>query len=455
VTALCFGPVFARAEVVPLSYPDFTDTTIANGLRILVAEHHEQPAIFYRLLVKAGGRDEPAGKEGLAELTASLLDQGTASHTAEEIAEIIDGIGGKLWVSAGEENTTIGCDVLAPDSTTGLDLFSNIVLEPVFPKKELVRAEQRMIQDIKQSFDSPAALAHRHVRNLLFGAGSRLGRDKTEKSVTGITTDDLRGFYRSWFLPNNAILLVVGNFSKAAMLRQLIQRFGSWPVGKLANREAASPAGLAEKKIRLVNKPDLTQGSIVIAGWGIDSRNPDRPAFQIMDRILVGGSFSSRLFAVIRVKEGKTYDISSQRELHPDFGLWGIWTFTRSDEVVKTYTSIVTELKKFIDQGVTEEELQKAKSSLLGSIPLRLESPRAIADRVLDGVYNGFTIDDLRHETIDLDKVTREDVNRVAKRYLSSDAFVLVIVGNGNKIRKSLGGIGKFEEVNYRAPLGK
>jgi len=212
--------------------------------------------------------------------------------------------------------------------------------------------------------------------------------------------------------------------------------------------------GLLDRfNFRFVNKPDLTQGTIVIAQWGIESSNPDNPAYKIMNYILGGGSFSSRLMTVIRAEQGKTYGIRSRLEHHPDFGTFWIKTYTRNEEVVRTYKSILKEFKKFIDNGISEEELQKAKSFYLGAIPLQLETPQLIAQQVLDGFYNGFAIDEMRRAAIEINNVTLADVNRVAKKYLNSEAFILIIVGDGDKIRQYLGEIGEFKEVNYEAPI--
>lgn len=454
VILLC-RPGFSRGEAALLKYPEFIDTALGNGLRVLIAEHHEQPAVFYRMLVKIGVRDEPTGKEGLAVLTASLLNQGTASRTAEEIAETIDGIGGRIWASSGGEYTTIGCDVLSEDLATGLDLFSSIILEPTFDRKDLQRVRKQLITEIKQNRVQPFTIASNHARYLLIGSGHRLGRVKTETSVKRIKAKDVKTFYQEHFLPNNSILLVIGDFSREEMLKHLSERFGGWSSGELKIREVVSCRLLDGIDFRFVNKPDLTQGNIAIRQWGIPSDSPDEPAYRIMNYILGGGGFSSRLLAVVRAEEGKTYGISSFPEQHPDFGILGIQTFTRNEEVVRTYESILSELKKFIDDGITEEELQKAKSYYLGAIPLGLESPQSIAGRILDGLYNGFTVEEMRRETVKLSNVTQEDVDRVAKKYLSSEAFVLVIVGNGKEIRKQLREIGKFKEVNYRARIVK
>jgi len=190
---------FSQDSVELLKYPEFIDITLENGLWILVAEHHEQPAVFYIMSVKAGVRDEPAGKEGLAGITASLLNQGTISRTGEEIARTIDGIGGYLSASAEVEYTTIGCTVLAEDVDTGLDLFSSIILEPVFPKKDFKRHKKQIISEIKQSYTDPSFIARKHALHMLFGAKSRFGRERTERNIKKIKVEDVKIFIKIIF----------------------------------------------------------------------------------------------------------------------------------------------------------------------------------------------------------------------------------------------------------------
>jgi len=478
-----------------LRLPEFLDTTLGNGLRVLVAEDHQQPAAFFRLLVKVGERAEPEGREGLAELTAQLLDQGTATRSAEEIAEAIDSIGAKLEALASAEYTTMSCDLLSKDTALGLELLSEIVRSPIFPARDLGRLKRQLVAELKQLRSEPSTLARSHAFNLLFGSNDRLGREKTEQSIGRIQVKDVQAFYQRFFHPDDAILLAIGDFNRTEMLDQLKARFEDWPAkrdspetlttktpryqddSRCSEAQADAKSGTTAKigdspqagtvpifardspqfrtEFRFVNKPDLTQGTIVIAEKGIEERNPDRLAYQLMDYILVGGGFSSRLYSVIRAKEGKTYHVGSLRTHFADCGVWGLWTFTQNQEIADTYERLQAELRKFIEDGVTEEELKKAKSFYLGAIPLSLESPAAVAGRVLDDLYHGITIEEQRQELVRLNAVTREDVNRVARTHLSGDTFKLVIVGNQAKVKDELNRIGRYESRDWRAPIAR
>jgi zinc protease len=454
--AFAVNPGLGQDAAPILNYPEFLDTTLANGLRVLVAEHHEQPAVFVQMLVKSGIRDEPAGKEGLAELVAQMLNQGAAGKTAEQIAEAIDRTGGSLWTSDEDAYTLVGGDVLAKDTATGLGLFTDIIRSPDFPKKDLERVKRQMVADIKSSRADPTTLAMTHADYLLYGAGYRLGQEKTERSVRQINQDDLQAFHSHHFLPNNAILLAIGDFKRDEMLAQLSTRFGSWPAGPAPAGSAFAPAPIHGIRARLVDKPDLTQGTIVMLERGLAGHHSDRPAYQLMDYILVGGGLgAARLVNVVRAKEGKTYHVGSLRKHYPEYGAWGVWTFTRSEEVASTAETLQAEIRRFRESGATEDELRKAKSYYSGAVPLRLESPRDIAARVLDGLHGGFTLAELRQELATLSRVTLEDVNRLAQQYLDADSLVLVVVGNAATMRKDLARIGKFEEINWRKPLGR
>jgi zinc protease len=479
-----------QPDMVPLlRLPEFTDTTLANGLRVLVAEDHQQPAVFLRLLVKAGERIEPRGKEGLAGLTAALLDQGTGTRTAEEIAEAVDSIGAKLQANALAEYTSVGCDVLSKDIRTGIDLFADVVQTPVFPGRELARLKQQQTAELRQVRSDPTTIARNHALNLLFGSEDRLGRVRTERSVRSIRTEDVRAFHQQHFRPDNALLMAIGDFQAGEMLGQLTERFGRWEApcrqaggirsngcGQVPENSKGQPRisgssvrnsgtvpDFAERnqrdnpqfrpRFRFVNKPDLTQGTIAIIGPGIEERNPDRLAFQLMDYILVGGSFSSRLYSVIRAQEGRTYHVGGLRSHLSDCGIWGLWTFTRTEEIVSTVERLQAELAKFIQDGVSDEELAKARSFYLGALPLSLESPHAVAVRVLDDLFYGTPLEEQREELQRLAAATRADVNRVAQRWLKPDQFQLVIVGNLAGVKSELERLGRYELRDWRAPV--
>jgi zinc protease len=433
-----------------LPYPDFTDTRLPNGLRVLIAEHHDQPAVFSQMLVRAGIRDEALGKEGLAEIVAAMLDQGTTTRTAGQISSEIDRVGGHIRASAEYDYTTVECGVLAEDRAVGLDLFADVIRNPVFARRDLERVKRQLRAAQAQVRTEPSALAQIHSRNLMFGSGIRLGREKTPGSIGHTTSNEVREFHQRYYHPGDAILLVIGDFNRAKMLDEITRRFESWAPGSTPSRPRFQPEPMKEKRLRLVNKPGQTQGQFCLAEWGIESHSPDRPAFQIMDYILGGGAFSSRLMTAIRVEQGKTYGINSSVELHPDYGLWRVRTFTRNEEVAGMYRSVRSELAKFIADGITEEERQRAQDYYRGALPLGLDSPRDIGHDILDGLDDGFTLDEMRREVIELQAVTREDVNRVARKYLSADAFGLVIVGDARQLRGPLAEIGKFEEKDFR-----
>jgi zinc protease len=431
-----------------LEYPEFIDVTLNNGLRILIAEHHEQPAVFYRILVRAGLRDEPEGHEGVAELTAALVNQGTNTRSAGEIMEKIDAIGGYIRTSVNQEYTVIGCDVLAEDFIEGLNLFSDIVMKAIFPKKEFKRHKKQVITDVRRSEFDPILRARGHALNMFFGTVNRLGKEKSIKTLRRTKVSDVRAFYRDYYVPNNSILLAIGDLSKKEMLGFVLDLFDTWRNEKLNPRKAIFSTSPDHARIRLVHYPDLTQGTIVILQPGVPSRDPELPAFRVMNYIFGGGKFSSRLMTVIRAEEGRTYSISSWEESYPDFGTFWISTSTRNDEVINTYKLIQKELKKLIQNGVTEEELRRAKSYYSGNMPLQLESPQSIALHVLGGLYNGSTLEELRRQPARINEVTLEDVHRVAKNYLDANAFVLVFVGNRKALGKNLDEIGEIEYID-------
>ena len=448
------GYVYANSADI-IEFPDRTDFTLENGLRVILIEHHEQPTISYRFLVKAGVIDNPLGKEGLAEVTGELLWSGTSSRTQDEIVDTIALIGSTINILTRSHYTTVGLDVLKRYSEVGFEIFTDVILDPVFPSRELKRLRKEYINYAKLELTDNHKIAFNHGDFLLFGPQHPLGRVKTEKSLKGLNGKDVRTFYRRFFCPNNSILLVIGDFSQQEMLDRIKNKFGQWEKAEVAERIQTKVDFSKSTSIRAVDKPKMTQAVIHLKQWGIDSGHEDYYAYQLMNYILGGGGFSSRLMEVVRAKGGKTYGIGSRYVGNFDYGVLSITTSTRNEQLLNTYQLIQSELKKLIDEGITAEELSKAKAYKTGSIPLQLEAPGMVADKVLKAIVNGFTIDDLSKEIVYYKRVKIEDVNRVIKEYLHPEKLNIVIVGDVKKVKWQLEKIGHYEEVYYKSSLVK
>jgi zinc protease len=236
------------------------------------------------------------------------------------------------------------------------------------------------------------------------------------------------------------------------MMTQIQDRFDAWKSGKLDADISTSTTFTGKGKIRIVHKPDATQAFIHLNHWALPCDHPDFYAYRLMNYILGGGGFTSRLMQSVRSQEGKTYGIRSTYTANTDYGIVTIQTATRNQEFLSTYQLIQSVLGELVEQGVTSAELHKAQAYYAGAIPLQLETPDTIAQKVLTSTLNGFTLEDLSQEVSRLKRVQVADVNRVIRAYLNPEGFNVVIVGNAKALAEQLKQIGPYERVHYKSP---
>ncbi|OQA02481.1 MAG: Peptidase M16 inactive domain protein [Planctomycetes bacterium ADurb.Bin401] len=443
--------VFACAEQQIINYPPVKDITLPNGLRVMLIEQNQQETISYRMLVNAARADQPIGREGIADFTASMLQEGTATRTSGQIADDIAAIGSGLSVSPQPKFVIIGMDLLSEFSGRGLDIFSDILLHPSFPSDGYNRIKKDMLNSVQINLTDNDTIAFNHGRCVLFEKGNPLGRTNTKKSIESLKIKDIRKFYETYYRPNNSIMLVIGNFETGQMLQEITARFGSWQRAEIPARFETKPDFHAKGKIRVVDKPGMTQAVIYLNQWSPDSTSSRYYDYQLANYVLGGGNFSSRLTYAVRSKGGMTYHIGSFTNIHSNYGVLNITTSTRNQELYNAYKLILSEIQNLSDKGVSEDELQKAQNYISGAIPLQLESPGQVADKILTSIMRDFTINDLSKEVINYNKVTVADVNSVMREYLKAETFNTVVVCDFDKVKPQLDQIGAYEIVNYKA----
>lgn len=431
-----------------IKYPAMKDMYLSNGLRVILIEYHEEKTVSYRMLVKVGKADEPKGKEGIASFTANVLQEGTTTKKGDQIEDEIAAIGSSLSISEQPSYVIFGMDVIGEFGQKGLELFSDVMLNPTFPDEGMKRVKNEMINNINLEKADNDAIAFNYGRALLFGCGNPLGRTNTESSIRSISAKDSRGFYQKYYGPANSILLVIGDFSNEQMLEQLNEKLGKWKGTKQAQHRETKSDYEKASRLMVVNKPRMTQAVIYLNQWGIVSGSPDYYEYEVANYILGGGNFSSRLMSAVRAKGGKTYHISSRADIHSDYGVFNIFTFTRNEELDNMLKMIKTEIEKLNNDGISEDELKKAKEYISGAVPLHLESPTQIANKILDGIMQGFTVEDLSKEVINYNKVTVEGVNKTIRKYIKHEKLNTVIVCDAKDVKQQLSKIGKYEKAN-------
>ena len=420
---LSFAPAQA-AEIVP------TRSVTSNGMTVLFLEQHFLPTVEIHALVKVGSAQDPPDKAGLANLTASLLDEGTLTRTSRQIAEQIDFVGGSLGAHAAEDFTTASARVLKKDADLGFTLLADMLQHPAFHKQEVERVRTQILGEIVSDDDDPGNVAMKAFHQLIFhGHPYSWPAHGTEETLNKITVADIQQFHAREYLPNLTILVIVGDLTQdqAAMLVQT--HFGSWKKGPPPPYQLKKPAAIDRKMVQLIEK-DLTQSTIVLGHTGISRTNPDYYAVTVMNYILGAGGFSSRLMDSIRDKQGLAYGIMSQFDTRLMPGAFFISLQTRTDVTNQAIAGVLTEIKGMRDAMVTDQELNEAKSFIVGSFPLRVDSSAKLANVLAQVELYNLGLDYFTQYPRAIEKVTKDDVLRVAKQYLDPQHYALVVVGS-------------------------
>ncbi|MGH7773288.1 MAG: M16 family metallopeptidase [Candidatus Binatia bacterium] len=407
---------------------------LENGLVLLTSEQRALPMVTFNLLIEAGSRYDPAGREGLANLTARLLTYGTRNRTALQISETLDFIGAGLSTGCGEELATVSVTLLKKDLDTGLNLLAEVLTASVFPPEEIDRQKQSVIASIKAKGEDPGEIAQVKFLEALFPQ-SPYGRpvEGTEDSVKRIERASLADFYERFYRPNRAILAVVGDISHQEMVQGLAKAFQSWEKKGLA-KEPPAPSSPGPANVIRINK-NLTQANIIIGHEGVPRGHADYYAIQVMNYIFGGGGFSSRLMDSIRNERGLAYSVYSSLDAEKNVGSFQITMQTKNETAEEAIRIAMEEIRRIREQGVSGEELKAAKDYLIGSFPLRLDTNQRVANFLAQVEFFelGLSYPDRYPELIR--SISQEDILRVAKRYLQPEKFIVVIVANQEKTK--------------------
>ena len=462
LAALVLFPVASGAQIAdwprerpprPLAardvdFPPYEIRTLDNGLQVVVVQHHEQPVVTLRMLIKAGASSDPADRQGTALLTAALLDQGTTTKRAAEIADTIDSIGGGLVAGASTDLITARVVVMKDSLGLGFDMLADVVRHPAFDAEELERQRQQALSGLQVSYEDPDYVAGLVFDRLVYGFHPYgLPNGGTPTSLRAITPDDLKRFHEHWFAPNNAIFAVVGDVGLDEAFAGAERAFGDWKPRELPARDPASPPP-PTRRVLVVNKPDAVQTEVRVGHIGLSRRDPDYLAFDLAMKIL-GGEGANRLHRVLRSERGLTYGASAEIQALQQSGDFAAETDTRSSATGEVLRLIVEEIAKLQRERVSDRELADAQAYLSGNFPLTIEAPDAIALQVLNVLFYGLPVTEIETYRERINAITPDDIQRVAQRYLKPDRLSVVLVGNADAFVDQLAGAGfpKFERV--------
>jgi zinc protease len=477
VAAIPVEDTFDRSkEPKPGPNPAFTPAPVvrrklSNGLEVLIAERHNLPIVGLNLVVKGGGTLVPPGKEGLASLAGDLLTEGTKSRNSLEIAAELSDLGASINGGGAAESCNLSLTTLARNLPKALDIYTDVLLHPAFPEKELERLRTQRLSMLLRQVDSAPGIAGLVFPKLLYGEAHPYGRSNmgTPKSVKGLTRDDVVSFYQSLFVPNNAALVVVGDTTPDAIIPVLESALKDWKPGSPV--ETTLPEAPASKPVTvyLIDKPGAAQSILTVGQVGVARNNPDYFPLTIMNAIL-GGQFSSRINLNLREDKGYTYGARSSFSFQKGPGPFEAGAPVKTEDTKPALVELIKELTDITGRRpATDSEVAFAKDRLIKGFPARFESIAGGGGRRgggggggggLGGTLAELVLYDLPNDyfTTYRDKVeavTPAEVARVAKKYLDPDRMTILVVGDRSVIESEIKSLPFAKVINLLDTDGK
>lgn len=410
------------------AFPPVERFVLPNKLKVIVAEEHSLPFATLQLLVDSGSRKDPPDKEGLARLTAQGLLLGTEKRTAEAINRELDFLGASLGAAAGPDYAVLSLRVLKKDLDRGFDLFMDVLTRPVFPADEVGREVEKTLAAIQSEEDQPDMVAEKAFQKELYLSGYGHPVEGTKESLPAVARGDVERFYRENYCPNNAILVVAGDVTVAEVRASLVPLLDAWKAGDGVAVPFKSAFAEGPKTVK-INR-SITQANIVIGHAGVSRDNPDYYAVVLMNYILGGGGFSSRLFDEIRVKRGLAYSVGSFFDARRYPGSFQVSIQTKNSSAREAIRIVLDQMKLIQASPVKVKELDGAKKYLTGSFPMRMDTQAKLAGFLAQVEYFGLGLDyPSKYPSLIL-AVAREKIQDVAKRYLYPDKCIVVIVAD-------------------------
>ncbi len=408
---------------------------LENGMVLLLSEKHSIPMVTVSMAIKAGSTAEPEDKPGIASITASLLMQGTKRRTASRISGEIDFVGGSLSVSGGDDFASAGLRVLKKDIRTGLDLLADVLMNPVFDQKEIDRKVKETLGEIQRQKEEPDVVASEAFARAVFGKNA-YGRTSEDVAayLPKLTRQDILAFFSARYNPKNTIIAVVGDVTEKEIVSLLKDYFKAWQGKEQALPAPAAPPERTKNTVIKIDR-NITQANIDMGHIGISRENPDYYAVMIMNYILGGGGFSSRLMDNIRDNKGLAYDVHSMFSAQKEPGAFTIGIQTKNESANDVIAETFREINRIQTEPVSDRELADAKAYLTGSFPLRMDTYAKIAGMLTSIEIYNLGLDYPQKYPGLINAVTREDILRVAKKYLHPDAMVIVVVANQEKAK--------------------
>ena len=442
-------------EVLRVKMPRPVERKLKNGLRVLVLENHRIPSVSFDLVLPASPLNDPKGLPGVANATATMLAEGTATRNSRQIGEALSSLGASLSISpvSGTGVTNVRASTLVENLDQLLALVAEVLLTPAFPQDELERWKARTLASLEQQRSQPAFLGNERLFRVLYPADVRSITEPTPESLKKLARQDLVEFYKAHYRPGGAVLGVTGDVTPEAIVAKLEKHLGAWQGTSGPQPKLPLDPPIAEKKVYLINRPDSVQSYLVLANRAIDRLSPDYPACMVMNRVLGQGP-AARLFRNIREDKGFTYGVGSSFMALKYLNHFTASSSVRTEVTGPALDEFLNEFRTIRDKPVPKDELENAKRALVANFALSLENQNTVLGQILALREHGLPDDYWDTYPEKIMAVTAADVERVARKYVPFDNLQVVVVGDGAKIRDLLRKYGPVEEYDTEGRRG-
>lgn len=438
----------------PLNFvpPKVERVVLENGMVGYLLEDHDLPLFNITARVRTGAVYEPPEKAGLASMTGYVMRSGgTMSMPADKMNEELEFMAASVETSIDRESGSVNLSALKKDIDKGLKIFADVIMNPAFPEEKIRMRKDEVIESIRRENDNPSQIAHREFRRVLYDSKHPYSRkiEGTLETIEKITREDMISFHKNYFRPNNSIFGISGDFNKDEIIRKLNAVFSGWKKEEVCFPEVPKVESRFEKSVYYVYK-DINQANVIMGHLGIQRRSPDYFPVMLMNFILGGGSFTARIPGRIRSDEGLAYSAYSAFQTARDLGIFFVACQTKSESTNRAISIALEELEKICKTPVDKEELAQAKETFVNQFIFRFTTSASIVAQKVDIEYEGLPLNYLETYLENVQVVTQNDIQRVARKYLHPDKIRILVVGDREKFDKPLDSFGKVNVIELK-----
>ncbi|MGH7680393.1 MAG: M16 family metallopeptidase [Candidatus Eiseniibacteriota bacterium] len=437
-----------------LQFPPTKEVTLPNGAKLILAEKHDVPLIGVIAYLRGGSLTDPVAKEGVAELTAEMLEKGAGKRSAQEIAATVDGAGASLDVGANYENWWVSAEFLSRDQVLMVEMLSDVLRHPTFPDSEFLKVKQQSVDAIRSEKDSPYRVLSDYARGYFYGANP-YGRplDGDETTVGALTRDDLIATYKANFGGDRLILAVVGDFDTARMESALRTAFGDWAKAPGTLPSVPAVERRTGRRVLLVDKPDAKQTYFWMGNLGQSRTDPDRVPVDVANTYF-GGRYTSLLNSALRIRTGLTYDARTVIPRYTVPGYVAIVSYTKTESTQRAIDLALETLTSFRRTGLDSTALSSVQHYIAGLYPTTLETEDQIAGRLALLALYRLPATEATQYVGRVRAVERKRLNDLASRfYPDPKDLTIVMIGNAATIRSVARRYGPVSEITIDKPL--